>query len=230
MRRICHGKRGTGLPSLDAFGYWPIRGGRDKEYGSPRSFRCEIRDAVKKVHMDIDQYIQPIIDYVRVHQAWAAPIVFALCFAESLAFISLLIPAWAALVGIGAIISASDLNFWPIWIAGSIGAALGDWLSYWVGLKLENRVYHMWPLSQHPTIIPAGEAFIRKWGAFAIFIGRFSGPLRASVPLVAGVFAMPYWRFQIANFTSAFVWAAVLLTLGDVTSSTIKWLAKLMGG
>src|SRR5207244_4918336 len=117
-----------------------------------------------------------------------------------------------------------------IWIAGSLGAAAGDWLSYWVGLKLENRVYHMWPLSQHPTVIPVGEAFVRKWGSFAIFIGRFSGPLRASVPLVAGVFAMPYCRFQIANFTSAFVWAAVLLTLGDVTSTTIKWLAHLMGG
>ena len=88
----------------------------------------------------------------------------------------------------------------------------------------------MWPLSQHPELIPEGEAFIRKWGAFGIFIGRFSGPLRASVPLVAGMFAMPFWRFQIANFTSAFVWAAVLLTLGDVTSSTIKWLAQLMGG
>jgi len=189
----------------------------------------ESPDAVKKVEMEIEQYTQPIIEYVRLHQAWAAPIVFALCFAESLAFISLLIPAWAALVGIGAIISASDLNFWPIWVAGALGAAMGDWLSYWVGLKLENRVYHMWPLSQHPNIIPAGEAFIRKWGAFAIFIGRFSGPLRASVPLVAGVFAMPYWRFQIANFTSAFIWAGVLLTLGDVTSTTIKWLGRLMG-
>jgi membrane protein DedA with SNARE-associated domain len=179
--------------------------------------------------MDIEQYIQPIIEYVRVHQAWAAPIVFVLCFAESLAFISLLVPAWAALVGIGTIIGASNLNFWPIWIAGSLGAACGDWLSYWVGLKLESRVYRMWPLSQHPEIIPAAEAFIRKWGAFAIFIGRFSGPLRASVPLVAGVFAMPYWRFQIANFTSAFVWAGTLLTLGDVTSTAIKWLAKMMG-
>ncbi len=187
-------------------------------------FRRDVEKVPKKVQMDVDQYIQPIIDYVRVHQTWAAPIVFVLCFAESLAFISLLIPAWAALVGIGALISASDLNFWPIWIAGSLGAAFGDWLSYWIGLKLENRVYHMWPLSQHPTIIPAGETFIRKWGTFAIFIGRFSGPLRASVPLIAGVFAMPYWRFQIANFSSAFVWAAVLLTLGDVTSSTIKWL------
>ena len=82
-------------------------------------------------------YAQPIIDFVRVHQVWAAPVVFLLCFAESLAFISLLIPAWAALVGIGTLIGASGLNFWPIWIAGSIGAALGDWLSYWIGLKLE---------------------------------------------------------------------------------------------
>jgi membrane protein DedA with SNARE-associated domain len=179
--------------------------------------------------MDLEHYIQPTIEYVRLHESWAAPIVFALCFAESLAFISLLIPAWAALVGIGALISASGLNFWPIWIAGALGAALGDWLSYWVGYKLENRVYHMWPLSQHPTIIPAGEVFIKKWGVAAIFIGRFSGPLRAAVPLVAGVFAMPYWRFQIANFTSALVWAAVLLTLGDVTSTVVKWFAGLIG-
>ena len=179
--------------------------------------------------MDLDQYIQQITDFVRVHQVWAAPVVFALCFAESLVFISLLIPAWAALVGIGALIGASGLSFWPIWIAGAIGAAFGDWLSYWIGLKLENRVYHMWPLSQHPDIIPKGEAFIRKWGALAIFIGRFSGPLRASVPLIAGVFAMPYWRFQIANFSSALVWAAVLLTLGDVTSITLQWIVRMIG-
>jgi membrane protein DedA with SNARE-associated domain len=54
--------------------------------------------------------------------------------------------------------------------------------------------------------------------------GRFFGPLRASVPLVAGIFDMPFWRFQIANVTSAFVWAAVLLTLGDVFAKGIKWI------
>jgi hypothetical protein len=44
-----------------------------------------------------DHYIQPVVDFVREHQAWAAPIVFALAFMESLAFISLLVPAWGAL-------------------------------------------------------------------------------------------------------------------------------------
>ena len=173
-----------------------------------------------------EEYVQPIADFARVHQAWAAPLVFALAFMESLAFISLLVPAWGVLVLIGTLIAAGDLNFWPIWIAGSIGAALGDWLSYWIGRKLEYTVQHIWPLSRHPSLIPRGEAFIRKWGALGIFIGRFSGPLRASVPLVAGIFEMPFWTFQIANFTSAFVWAGVLLTLGDVVSKGLK----LIGG
>ena len=171
----------------------------------------------------LEAYAQQIIDFVREHKAWAAPIVFALAFGESLAFISLLIPAWAALVGIGVLIGSSGLNFWPIWVAGAIGAALGDWLSYWVGGKLGPPVAHVWPLSRHPDLIPKGERFMIKWGVLGIFIGRFFGPLRASVPLVAGIFKMPYWRFQFANFTSAFVWAGVLLTLGDVVSKIFRW-------
>src|SRR5437762_3891644 len=66
----------------------------------------------------IESHAQHVVEFVRVHEPWAAPIVFALAFGESLAFISLLIPAWAALVGIGVLISHGNLNFWPIWVAG----------------------------------------------------------------------------------------------------------------
>ena len=110
-----------------------------------------------------------------------------------------------------------------VWVAGSIGAALGDWLSYWVGIKLGPPVAHVWPLSRHPDLLPKGEAFVTRWGVLAIFIGRFFGPLRASVPLVAGIFRMDYWQFQIANFASAFLWAFVLLTIGDVVGKIIEW-------
>jgi membrane protein DedA with SNARE-associated domain len=174
--------------------------------------------------MHLHAIVQHVTELVRDHGEWAAPIVFVLAFAESLAFISLLVPAWAALVGIGALISSGGINFWPVWIAASLGAALGDWLSYWIGLKLEYSVQHIWPLSRHPDLIPRGEAFVKKWGILGVFIGRFFGPLRASVPLVAGIFEMPYWRFQLANFSSAFVWAAVLLTLGDAISQGVRWL------
>jgi membrane protein DedA with SNARE-associated domain len=170
----------------------------------------------------VEVYIQPIIAFVRENGAWAPPIVFALAFGESLAFVSLLIPGWSALVAIGAVLGSSGIYLWPVWIAGALGAASGDWLSYWVGLKLKYSVALMWPLSRHPELIPRGEAFTKKWGIPAVFLGRFFGPLRASVPLVAGIFEMPYWPFQIANLTSAFVWAAVLLTFGDLISIMAK--------
>jgi membrane protein DedA with SNARE-associated domain len=174
--------------------------------------------------MDIHVIVQDTVDFVRTNQAWAVPVVFALAFGESLAFISLLIPAWGALVAIGALIGSSGIKFWPIWVSASLGAAFGDWLSYWIGLKLEHTVAHVWPLSRHPDLIPRGEAFMKKWGMPGIFIGRFFGPLRASVPLIAGIFEMPFWRFQLANFTSAFVWAAVLLTIGDGISKAVRWI------
>jgi membrane protein DedA with SNARE-associated domain len=172
----------------------------------------------------LEAHAQQVVEFVRVHQAWAAPVTFALAFGESLAFISLLIPAWAALVGIGVLISSGNLNFWPVWVAGSLGAAFGDWLSYWIGVKLGPPVAHIWPLPRHPELLPRGEVFVKRWGVLAIFIGRFFGPLRASVPLVAGIFRMPWWQFQIANFSSAFVWAAVLLTLGDAVGKVLSWI------
>jgi membrane protein DedA with SNARE-associated domain len=173
--------------------------------------------------MDIEAYANQILEFVRVNQAWAAPIIFVLAFAESLAFISLLVPAWAVLVGIGALIGPTGISFAPIWIAASIGAALGDWVSYWLGIKFGPALGTVWPLNRHPELLPRGEAFVRKWGVPGIFIGRFFGPLRASVPLVAGIFRMPYWPFQAANFSSAFVWAAVVLLVGDIVGKAVAW-------
>jgi membrane protein DedA with SNARE-associated domain len=163
-------------------------------------------------------------DFVRDHQAWAAPIVLVLAFGESLAFISLLVPAWGALIAIGALIGASGISFWPVWIAGGIGAGLGDWVSYWFGFRYKEQVAQIWPLSRYPEILPRGEEFVKKWGVPSIFIGRFFGPLRASVPLAAGIFEMPYWPFQLANFVSALVWSAVLLLFGDVLAGVAEWI------
>ena len=78
----------------------------------------------------LEAHGQQVVEFVKVHEAWAAPVVFALAFAESLAFISLLVPAWAALVGIGVIIASGGLNFWPIWVAGAVGAIMGALWNY----------------------------------------------------------------------------------------------------
>jgi membrane protein DedA with SNARE-associated domain len=164
--------------------------------------------------MNLHQYVDPVLEFVRTHAAWAPIIVGLLAFGESLAFVSLVMPATTMLVAIGALVGAGALSFVPIWIAAAIGAALGDWLSYWLGEKFEGPISRMWPLSHHPDLLPRGHAFVGRFGIAAIFIGRFFGPLRAIVPLVAGILRMPFWPFQIANFSSAFVWGAVLLVPG----------------
>lgn len=148
--------------------------------------------------MDFSAFVHSVVDFVRDHEVWAAPIVFTLAFAELLAFLSLLIPAWGALVGIGAVIGATDINFWPIWLAGSLGAALGDWLSFWLGYHFHDRIIHMWPLSKYPDMIPRAERFVAKWGVPGIFVGRFSVPcgrrcrwLRARSRCRIGIFNSP---------------------------------------
>jgi membrane protein DedA with SNARE-associated domain len=166
--------------------------------------------------MLIERYVHATVEFAAAHEAWGAPVVFALAFGESLVFLSFLIPAWGALVAIGALIGPSGISFWPVWLAGSLGAALGDWLSYWIGLRYRYAIAGVWPLSRYPRLLPRGELFLARWGVAGIFVARFSGPLRAAVPLVAGILAMGYGRFQVANFVSAFVWCGVLLLFGDV--------------
>lgn len=177
-----------------------------------------------------------IVSFVRDNAAWSLPLMFVLAFGESIAFISLILPFWGILVAVGAIAGASGVSLVNLWIASSLGAAFGDWVSYWLGYHYHEQIARMWPLNKRPDLIPKAHAFFEKWGIAAIFIGRFFGPLRAGVPLAAGIAEMPRVPFQIANFASAFVWSGVLLFLpGGVIelfrnvlpADTLEWLKSL---
>jgi membrane protein DedA with SNARE-associated domain len=170
---------------------------------------------------ELPAFVQPVLDFIRAHEAWAVPIVFLLAFGESLAFISLLLPATVILWGIGALVGASGIAFFPLWLAALVGAGLGDWLSYWLGYHYHAQIARMWPLSKNPDLLPRGHAFFEKWGWAGVFFGRFLGPLRAAVPLVAGTCQMPQVPFQLANWLSAAAWATWTLGAG---AFGVEWL------
>lgn len=172
--------------------------------------------------MNIEHWFKAIEAFVITNKSWAPLIVMVLAFGESMAFISLVLPFWGILVSIGAVLGATgSFDFWAILVAAAVGAALGDWLSYWLGFHYHEQIARMWPLKNYPDLLPKGHAFFEKWGAWAIVAGRFSGPLRASIPIVAGAVEMPRTKFQIANWSSAFLWAAVLMLFGDGIGKTM---------
>jgi membrane protein DedA with SNARE-associated domain len=183
---------------------------------------CAIRSAARpEQERTIVDLHDAVLTFVRGHEAWAAPVVFTLAFGESLAFVSLLLPATAILVGVGGLVGDAGIGFWPIWFAAALGATLGDIVSYWLGHRYNYTITRVWPLSRHPALLTRGEVFFRKWGIIGIFLGRFFGPLRSVVPLIAGICAMPWLPFQIANAASAIVWAAGILAPGVILA---RWL------
>jgi membrane protein DedA with SNARE-associated domain len=172
--------------------------------------------------MDLDTLTTMLLDFVRAHQGWAPFIVGLLAFAESLAVVSLLVPSTVLLLGIGALIGASGLEFWPIWLGAAVGAILGDWLSYAIGFRYKHAVFRVWPLSSHQNLSERGGQFFTRWGAWGVFLGRFIGPMRALGPLTAGIFAMPMLLFQTATIASAFVWAFIMLAPGAGLTALAK--------
>ena len=164
----------------------------------------------------MDDIAQPLLDFVKAHQDWAIAVMFITAFGESFAFVSLLFPGTTLLIAAGALVKTGTLSYAPVMIGAIVGAVLGDTLSYWIGRRCGGAVGRIWPFSRNPDLLPGGIRFFARHGGKSVFIGRFFGPIRAVIPLAAGIMLMPRSRFWVANATSAFVWAPMLLLAGDL--------------
>lgn len=158
--------------------------------------------------------VQEVIDFLAQHGWLAAPVMFVVAFAESLAFLSLLVPGWGIMVAAGALAGSGVLDPWPVVLGAIPGAVLGDSVSYWFGRRYGWAVERIWPFKQRPELLAKGTAFFEKYGGWSIAIGRFFGPVRAVIPLVAGIMHMPRGPFWFWNIASAFVWAPAVVFSG----------------
>ena len=159
--------------------------------------------------------VQDAIDFVtataRAHPFWAFPIAFAIAFTESFVGLSFLVPGVLLLISLGGVIGASHAGLFPAWAGAVTGAVLGDWISWWIGFHYHHKIVHFALFRRFEAEIEKGLHFFHRWGTWAIFIGRFMGPFRATVPLVAGMSELEFWPFMIANTASAVIWAYALL-------------------
>ena len=164
---------------------------------------------------EMEHLVQPALDFISAHASWAVAIMFVTSFGESFAFVSLLFPGTSLLIAAGALMAAGSLPYLPIVVGAVIGAVLGDTVSFWIGHRFGGGIARVWPFTRSPELLPSGIRFFARHGSKSVFIGRFFGPMRAVIPLAAGVMRMPRDRFWFANVTSAIVWAPMLLFAGD---------------
>src|SRR5215468_4720483 len=164
----------------------------------------------------MENFVQPTLDFISAHSNWAFPVMFITAFGESFAFLSLLFPGTSILIVAGTLMSAGSLPYWPVLVGAVIGAVLGYSVSYWLGYRYGGGIGRIWPFTRSPDLLPNGMRFFARHGGKSIFIGRFFGPVRAVIPLAAGIMRMPRGRFWLANATSALIWAPMLLLTGDL--------------
>ena len=155
-----------------------------------------------------------IAEFIRLNAPWAGPIVCLLTFGESMLILGILIPATALLLMAGGLVGSGELSIVPILLWGYAGAILGDALSFWIGKWFGPGVLRWRILKRHRTSVARARLFFHRYGFLAVLAGRFLGPMRSTVPTVAGVMGMPDLRFQAANVLSAIVWVPGLLAPG----------------
>ncbi|MBV8802330.1 MAG: phosphatase PAP2 family protein [Gammaproteobacteria bacterium] len=162
----------------------------------------------------MSDFISHLIEWLNVNPALASFATFLISTAESIAIVGTLVPGSVMMTAIGALVGAGVIPFWPTLGCATLGAIVGDGVSYWLGFHFKDRIYQLWPFKQYPQILQTGEVFFRKHGSISVFIGRFVGPVRALVPLIAGMFGMRPLIFTIANVTSALIWAPAYMLPG----------------
>jgi membrane protein DedA with SNARE-associated domain len=162
----------------------------------------------------MDDLISRTTDLIVAYGFWAGPLVGLLAFGESLAIIGVLIPGTAILLSVGGLMGAGLVDPVTVVLWAFLGALAGNWASYVIGRKIGPRAYRAWPLNRDRRSVARARLFFRRYGFAAVFLSRFLGPMRAVVPLVAGVMEMNGRRFQAANLLSAAIWVPAIFAPG----------------
>lgn len=160
--------------------------------------------------------IDSIEHVIRINPSYGLIATFIISFIESLAIIGSVVPGSVTMSIIGSLIGAAILPLLPTLGLAFLGSYTGDILSFVVGKKFQPRINSLnWVKNNKPWISKA-EIFIQKYGVASIIIGRFFGPMRSMVPMIAGALRMNNLKFLLAAIPSAALWAIVYLIPGII--------------
>jgi membrane-associated protein len=161
-------------------------------------------------------------DATRSLGAWIYVAAAALVFLETTALLGFMIHGELALLLAGVAAERGDVSLIAIITLVCAAAVAGDLVSLLLGRRL-GRPF----LERHGARAGLGaarlarvDAFFERHGGKALFLGRFTGFLRATIPFVAGSSGLAPRRLLPYNIASALVWTTTFTVLGYAFSES----------
>ncbi|WP_343183178.1 DedA family protein [Buchnera aphidicola (Neophyllaphis podocarpi)] len=143
-------------------------------------------------------------------------------FLESLAIVGLLIPGIIMMAGLGTLIGNGNISFYQAWTASTIGCFIGDWISYYIGWKFKAKITKFNFLKKYEILIKKTIDAIHKHSMITIITGRFIGPTRPVIPMIAGMLKLPIKRFILPSIIGCILWPPLYFMPGIFTIITVN--------
>lgn len=156
-------------------------------------------------------------------------VVAALVFAEAALFFGFVFPGETAIVVAGVLASQHRVSLSILLIVIVLSAIIGDSVGYEIGRKFGDRLLDTRALRKHRDKLGKAQDLLRRRGAAAVFIGRFTALLRAIMPALAGSARMPYGRFLVFNALGGITWGIGFTVGGYLAGTAFEQVAQWAG-
>jgi len=166
--------------------------------------------------------------WIEQNPEWISISVFCIAFLESFAGIGLLIPGVILLAMVAVIANMVNVSSLEIIIWCYLGACIADILSFLIGHYFRNKVTNIWPFSKYPESLFKAKSLVKTYGIYAILIGRFIGPIRPVLPIIAGTLSMPKNKFIAIDLLSGIPWSCFYILpsyylAASITNDFLGW-------
>ncbi|MGP0173491.1 bifunctional DedA family/phosphatase PAP2 family protein [Pseudomonas sp. NCHU5208] len=167
-------------------------------------------------------WLDTLTTWLSGHPQWLGLAIFLIALLECLALVGILLPGVVLLFSVALLAGSGVLSLWETLLLAYAGGLCGDALSYALGRRFQNGITRLPILRNHPDWLMHAEAYFRRYGVASLLVGRFIGPLRPMLPLVAGMLDMPLVRFIAVTLVAAAGWAVAYLLPGWATGAALR--------
>ncbi|WP_455922236.1 bifunctional DedA family/phosphatase PAP2 family protein [Pseudomonas putida] len=167
-------------------------------------------------------WLDGLTAWLTAHPQWLGLAIVLVACTECLAIVGLIVPGTVLLFAIAVLAGNGSLSLGETLVLGYIGGLLGDALSYFTGRHFHQNIRRLPGLRHHPEWIGRAEGYFQRYGIASLLVGRFIGPLRPMLPMVAGMCDMPVPRFIGVSLVAGAGWSVVYLMPGWATGAALR--------